>query len=242
MTEKLIGKIAAITGAASGIGLAATEALLAEGATVVMVDNDEQALAELTEKLGEKAISQITDLVDTNSCDSMIPEILEKVSHIDILYCNAGTYIGGDLDSTDAATIDSMLNLNVNAVMKNVHAVIPHMKGRKTGDIWVTCSVAGHSAISWEPVYSGSKWAITCFVQVMRRQLREHGIRVGQLSPGPVVSALLADWPEENLRKAKENGSLIEPTEVSDALIFALTRNRNVTIRDMIVLPTNFDI
>ena len=77
MTEKLIGKIAAITGAASGIGLAATEALLAEGATVVMVDRDEQALAELTEKLGEKAIVQITDQVDTNSCDSMIPEILE---------------------------------------------------------------------------------------------------------------------------------------------------------------------
>jgi len=73
MNEKLIGKIAAITGAASGIGLAATESLLAEGATVVMVDNDEQALAELTEKLGEKAISQITDLVDTNSCDSMMP-------------------------------------------------------------------------------------------------------------------------------------------------------------------------
>ena len=242
MNEKLIGKIAAITGAASGIGLAATEALLAEGATVVMVDNDEQALAELTEKLGEKAISQITDLVDTNSCDSMMPEILKKVSHIDILYCNAGTYIGGDLDSTDAATIDSMLNLNVNAVMKNVHAVIPHMKGRKTGDIWVTCSVAGHSAISWEPVYSGSKWAINCFVQVMRRQLREHGIRVGQVSPGPVISALLADWPEENLRKAKENGSLMEPSEVSEALIFALTRNRNVTVRDIIVQPTNFDM
>ena len=62
------------------------------------------------------------------------------------------------------------------------------------------------------------------------------------MTPGPVVSTLLADWPEENLRKAKENGSLIEPTEVADALIFALTRNRNVTIRDMIVLPTNFDI
>ena len=76
----------------------------------------------------------------------------------------------------------------------------------------------------------------------MRRQLREHGIRVGQVSPGPVISALLADWPEENLRKAKENGSLMEPSEVSEALIFALTRNRNVTVRDIIVQPTNFDM
>ncbi|WP_424927335.1 SDR family oxidoreductase [Amaricoccus tamworthensis] len=242
MGEKLNGKIAAVTGAASGIGLATTEALLAEGATVVMVDRDEAALSDLTAKLGDRAIAQVTDLLDADSCNAMVPEILEKVDHIDILYCNAGTYIGGDLDETDPATIDRMLNLNVNAVMKNVHAIIPHMKERKTGDIWVTCSVAGHSAIAWEPVYSGSKWAITCFVQTMRRQLREYGIRVGQVSPGPVISALLADWPEENLRKAKESGSLIEPTEVADAVVFALTRGRNVTIRDMIVLPTNFDI
>ena len=242
MADSLNGKIAAITGAASGIGLATTEALLAEGATVVLVDRDEAALAGITARLGARAIAQVTDLLDPASCEAMVPEILQKVGHIDILHCNAGTYIGGDLDETDPDTIDRMLNLNVNAVMKNVHAVIPHMKSRGTGDIWVTCSVAGHSAIPWEPVYSGSKWAITCFVQTMRRQLRAHGIRVGQVSPGPVISALLADWPEENLRKAKESGSLIEPSEVADALVFALSRGRNVTIRDMVVLPTNFDI
>ncbi len=242
MAARLTGKIAAITGAASGIGLATTRALLAEGATVVMVDRDTAALDKLVAELGPKAIAQVTDLLDTASCDAMIPEILEKVPHIDILYLNAGTYIGGDLDETNPATIDRMLNLNVNAVMKNTLAVIPHMKERGIGDIWVTCSVAGHSAIAWEPVYSGSKWAITCFVQTMRRQLRTHGIRVGQVSPGPVISALLADWPEENLRKAKESGSLIDPEEVADAIVFALTRKRTVTIRDQVILPTNFDI
>lgn len=242
MGMDLTGKIAAITGAASGIGLATTEALLEAGATVVMVDRDAAALAALRDRLGDRAIPQVTDLLDAESCAAMVPEILEKVDHIDILHCNAGTYIGGDLVETDAATIDRMLNLNVNAVMKNVHAVIPHMTARGTGDIIVTCSVAGHFPVPWEPVYSGSKWAITCFVQTMRRQLNKQGIRVGQVSPGPVISALLADWPEENLRKAKENGSLIEPAEVADAIMFMLTRPRNVTIRDMIVLPTNFDI
>jgi len=242
MAESLNGKIAVVTGAASGIGLAATEALLAEGATVVMVDRDENALKACIDRLGDRAIAQVANLLDADCCKAMVPSILEKVDHIDILYCNAGTYIGGDLDQTDPDTIDRMLNLNVNAVMKNVHAVIPHMKQRGTGDIWVTCSVAGHAAIPWEPVYSGSKWAITCFVQTMRRQLREHGIRVGQVSPGPVVSALLADWPADRLQKAKDSGSIIEPTEVSDALIYALTRGRNVTIRDMIILPTAFDI
>ena len=242
MGTDLNGKIAAITGGASGIGLATAEALLDAGATVVLVDRDAAALEKLRERLGPRMIAQVTDLLDPESCAAMVPEILEKVDHIDILHCNAGTYIGGDLVETDAATIDRMLNLNVNAVMKNVHAVIPHMSARGTGDIIVTCSVAGHFPVPWEPVYSGSKWAITCFVQTMRRQLNKQGIRVGQVSPGPVISALLADWPEENLRKAKENGSLIEPSEVADAIIFMLTRPRNVTIRDMIVLPTNFDI
>ena len=242
MTGKLNGKIAAITGAASGIGLATAEALIAEGARVVFVDRDRAALDRLTAQHGDRAVAQVTDLLDAASCDAMVPEILQKVGHIDILHCNAGTYIGGDLTETNAATIDRMLNLNINAVMKNVHAVIPHMAERGTGDIVVTCSVAGHSAIPWEPVYSGSKWAITCFVQTMRRQLNKKGIRVSQVSPGPVISALLADWPEENLKKAKESGSLIEPSEVAESIVFMLTRPRNVTIRDMIVLPTNFDI
>ncbi|MEE2949774.1 MAG: SDR family oxidoreductase [Pseudomonadota bacterium] len=242
MAEKLDGKIAAITGAASGIGLATTEALIDAGARVVMVDRDEMALAEITARLGDKAIAQVTDLLDPDSCAQMVPEILQKVEHLDILHCNAGTYIGGDLTETDTATIDRMLNLNVNVVMKNVRDVVPHMIERGTGDIVVTASVAGHMPIQWEPVYSSSKWAVTCFVQTMRRQLNKHGIRVGQVSPGPVISALLSDWEPERLQRAKDSGSLIEPSEVSDAILFMLTRSRNVTIRDMIVLPTNFDI
>ncbi|KAF1048472.1 MAG: Ribitol 2-dehydrogenase [Herbaspirillum frisingense] len=241
MPQSLDGKIAVITGAASGIGLATTERLLADGVTVVMVDWNAQALHDLASKFGGRAIPQVTNLLDADSCAAMIPEVLKKVEHIDILYCNAGTYIGGELTDTTAEAIDKMLNLNVNAVMKNVHAVAPHMMQRKTGDIIVTCSIAGHFPTYWEPVYAGSKWAITCFVQTMRRQMIPYGVRVGQVSPGPVISALLADWPEENLRKAKESGSLIDPGEVADAVEYMLTRTRNVTIRDMLVLPTNFD-
>ncbi|MEJ5082275.1 SDR family oxidoreductase [Ochrobactrum sp. MYb379] len=241
MAESLQGKIAVITGAASGIGLATTKTLLAAGATVVLVDRNEAALSALVAELGEKAIAQVIDLLNAESCAAMVPEILQKVDHIDILYCNAGTYIGGDLTETTAEAIDQMLNLNVNAVIKNVHAVAPHMIERKTGDIIVTCSIAGHYPTYWEPVYASSKWAVTCFVQTMRRQMIPHGVRVAQVSPGPVVSALLADWPEENLRKAKESGSLIDPSEVADAVEYMLTRKRTVTIRDMLVLPTNFD-
>ncbi|PDT03231.1 glucose dehydrogenase [Rhizobium chutanense] len=241
MTE-LNGKIAAVTGAASGIGLASTEAMLAAGATVVLVDRDEKALETICGRLGERAIPLVIDLLDPNACAGLLEGVLSKTGRLDILHANAGTYIGGDLMETDLDTIDRMLNLNVNVVIKNVRSVIPHMIERGTGDIVVTSSVAGHSAIPWEPVYSPSKWAMTCFVQTMRRQLLKSGIRVGSVSPGPVISALLADWPEENLRKAKEAGALIEPKEVADAIIFMLTRPRNVTIRDIVVLPSAFDI
>lgn len=237
----LDGKIAVVTGAASGIGLATARAMLAEGAKVVMVDQNAAALAALTEELGDRAVAQVTNLLDVEECKAMVPEILGKVGQIDILHANAGIYVGGDLVDATPEAIDRMLNLNVNVVMKNVHAVAPHMIGRKTGDIIVTCSVAGHYPTYWEPVYSGSKWAITSFVQGMRRQMVPHGVRVAQISPGPVVSALLADWPAENLRKARESGGLIEPEDVAEAIIFMLTRRRMVTIRDIIILPSNFD-
>jgi ribitol 2-dehydrogenase len=242
MAQKLDGKIAAITGAASGIGLASAEAMLAQGATVVCVDRDKAALDQLAAKYGAKAVPLVIDLLDREGCASLLGGVLDKAGQLDILHANAGTYIGGDLIESELDSIDLMLNLNVNTVMKNVRSVIPHMMERGTGDIIVTSSVAGHMAVPWEPVYSASKWAMTSFVQTMRRQLNKHGIRVGSVSPGPVVSALLADWPEENLRKAKESGSLMEPEEVADAVIYMLTRPRNITIRDMVVLPTNFNI
>ncbi len=241
MSQSLKGKVAVVTGAASGIGLAAVEMLLRNDCKVVMVDRNAAALADLVAKYGDHAVAQVTDLLDVDSCNAMVPEILAKVGQIDILYCNAGAHIGGDLWQSDPAAIDRMLNLNVNAVMKNVQAVLPHMMQRKSGDIVVTNSIAGHYPAYWEPVYSGSKWAITSFMQGIRRQMIPYGVKVAQVSPGPVVSALLADWPEENLRKAKEAGALMDPEEVADALEFMLTRKRQVTVRDVIVMPTAFE-
>ena len=93
MTNGLEGKIAVITGAASGIGLATSEVLMKAGATVVMVDRNEAALTDLVARSGGKAVAQVTDLLDAESCAAMIPGVLAKTGRIDILYCNAGTYI-----------------------------------------------------------------------------------------------------------------------------------------------------
>lgn len=216
--------------------------MLSAGARVVMVDRDEAALQTLCSKHGDSVMPLVINLLDAKDCATLLPRVLEKTGQIDVLHANAGSYVGGDLVDNDTAAIDRMLHLNVNVVMKNVHDVLPHMIQRRTGDIIVTSSLAAHFPTPWEPVYASSKWAINCFVQTVRRQVFKHGIRVGSISPGPVISALLADWPPEKLEEARDSGSLLEAREVAEVVMFMLTRPRGMTIRDVVMMPSNFDL
>ena len=242
MGKKLEGKVAVVTGGASGIGLASVEAMLVAGARVVVVDYNEDALKTIHDKYGDQVIPLVINLLDPESCASLVPQVLEKAGRLDILHANAGLYVGGDLVDADPDDIDRMMNLNVNVVMKNVRDVLPHMIDRGSGDIIVTSSLAAHYPTPWEPVYASSKWAIDCFVQTTRRQVFQHGIRMGAISPGPVITALIADWPAEKLQEAKDSGSLLEASEVAEVVMFMLTRPRGMTIRDVVMLPTNFDL
>jgi ribitol 2-dehydrogenase len=242
MTEQLAGKVAAVTGAASGIGLECARAMLAAGAKVALVDRAADRLDALCKELGGSAVPIVTDLLDNASVARMVPEILAKAGRLDIFHANAGAYIGGEVLGGDPDAWDRMLNLNVNAVFRTVHAVLPHMVERKTGDVVVTSSVAGMVPVVWEPIYTASKHAVQAFVHTLRRQVAKHGIRVGAVAPGPVVTALLADWPKAKMDEALAQGSLMEATEVADAVMFMLTRPRNVTIRDLVILPQSADI
>lgn len=242
MNKALTNKVAAVTGGASGIGLASVEMMLEAGATVVVIDHDHDAVMDLHKKLGDNLIPLVIDLLDPVACIEMTPKILQLAGQLDIFHANAGLYIGGDLIDADTSMIDKMLNLNVNVVMKNIHDVLPHMIKRGSGDIIVSSSLAAHFPTPWEPVYASSKWAIDCFVQTVRRQVFKHGIRIGAISPGPVITALLSDWPEEKLEEAKASNSLLEAKEVADVVLFMLTRPRGMTIRDVVMMPTNFDL
>ena len=242
MNEPLIGQVAAITGAASGIGLACARALVAAGARVVLVDHAEDRLHDACRAIGPGAHPLVIDLLDPASVATMIPGILAVAGQLDIFHANAGAYVGGDVHGGDPDAWDRMLNLNVNAVFRCIHAALPHMIGRATGDIVVTSSVAGLVPVAVEPVYTASKHAIQAFVHTLRRQVMRHGIRVGAVAPGPVVTALLADWPKAKMDDALAKGSLIEPREVAEAVLFMLTRPRNVTIRDLVILPQSLDL
>ena len=242
MAQDLTGKTAAITGAASGIGLACARAMLSAGAQVALVDRDEAALATVCANLGAGAHPIVTDLLDPASIARMLPDILDRTGRLDIFHANAGAYVGGDVLEGDPDHWDRVLTLNVNATFRAVHAVLPHLAKQGAADVILTSSVAGVIPVVWEPIYTASKHAVQAFTHSVRRQMSKHGVRVGAILPGPVVTALLDDWPQEKMEQALAEGSLMQPEEVADCVVFMLTRPRNVTIRDLVLLPNAVDL
>lgn len=242
MTNKMDGKTAAITGAASGIGLECARILIEEGAQVVLIDRAEDRLNALCDALGDNAKPLVIDLLDGPQVSGMLPKIEGLVGPLDIFHANAGAYVGGAAADGNPDEWDRMLNLNINAAFRSVQAVLPRMIERKSGDIIFTSSVAGVVPVVWEPIYTASKFAVQAFLHATRRQVSEYGIRMGAVLPGPVVTALLDDWPKEKMAEALANGSLMQPREVAEAVLFMLTRPRGVVIRDMVILPNSVDL
>lgn len=242
MSVSIKGKVAAITGAASGIGLECARVLIREGAKVVLIDRAEDRLAACCKELGANALPLSVDLLQPSEVSAMLPKIVRLAGGLDIFHANAGAYIGGEIVEGNPDEWDRMLNLNINAAFRSVHAVLPHMVAQKSGDIIFTSSIAGIVPVVWEPIYTASKFAVQAFVHTTRRQVAKHGVRVGAVAPGPVVTALLDDWPKAKMEEALASGSLMQPREVADAVLFMLTRPRNVTIRDLVILPNSVDL
>lgn len=242
MAESLQGKVAAITGAASGIGLECARHLVAAGARVVLIDRAEDRLKALCAEIGPNALPLVVDLLDGPQVSGMLPRILELAGGLDIFHANAGAYIGGPAAEGNPDAWDRMLNLNINSAFRCVNAVLPHMIEQKSGDILFTSSIAGVVPVIWEPIYTASKFAVQAFLHTTRRQVSQYGIRMGAVLPGPVVTALLDDWPKAKMEEALANGSLMQPKEVAEAVVFMLTRPRNVVIRDLVILPNSVDL
>jgi ribitol 2-dehydrogenase len=242
MNFDLSGKVAAVTGGASGIGYECARTFLRAGAEVVLVDHAADRLKQACDELGAGAYPLRIDLTDGASVATMMPQILEKAGRLDIFHANAGAYVGGEVIEGDPDRWDRMLNLNINAAFRSIHAVLPHMAERGSGDVVVTSSVAGLVPVVWEPVYTASKFAIQAFVHTLRRQVIKHGIRVGAVAPGPVITPLIDDWPAAKLEEARASKSLMEAKEVADAVLFMVTRPPGVVIRDLVILPHGVDL
>lgn len=170
MNTSLSGKVAAITGAASGIGLECARTLLGAGAKVVLIDREGEKLNKLVAELGENAFALQVDLMQADQVDNLLQGILQLTGRLDIFHANAGAYIGGPVAEGDPDVWDRVLHLNINAAFRCVRSVLPHLIAQKSGDIIFTSSIAGVVPVIWEPVYTASKFAVQAFVHTTRRR------------------------------------------------------------------------
>jgi ribitol 2-dehydrogenase len=218
----LNGKVAIVTGASSGIGRATTFAFAREGVKQVVTARSADKLETLAKELPGESLVVAADMTNPKDIAPLVQRTLEHFGRLDILLANAGIYVAGDVIGGDPDAWDRLLQTNVSGVFRLVHAALPHLIESGSGDIVVTSSISGHKAIYWEPVYSASKHAVQSFVHGLRRQLLQTGVRV-------------CDPAEVERRAAAGEG--LRSEDVAEAIVFMLTRPRNVTIRDLVMLP-----
>lgn len=242
MGEKLSGKVVLVTGGSSGIGRAMARALDEAGAKVALVGRSKARLDEVAAGLKNEALPLAADLTKPAELDQVVKETVARFGRIDILLPNAGLYIPGDVAEGDPDAWDELLQINVNSVFRLVRAVLPGMIAQGSGHVLITSSIAGHTAIHWEPIYSASKHAIQSFVHGLRRQVAKHNIRVGEIAPGVVLNELWGynDKAAIDAKVASREG--LRSEDVADAVLYMLTRPANVNIRDLVILPQNQDI
>jgi ribitol 2-dehydrogenase len=240
--QSLQGKTALVTGASSGIGKATARLLSAEGARIAVSARSTVKLDALAEELGPGTVVITADMTHPEEVDRMIGAAISGLGHLDILFANAGIYVTGDVASQNPDSWDELLTVNVSAVFRAVRAILPHMQARKSGDIIVTSSIAGHEALPMEPVYSASKHAINAFVYGLRRQLIPDNIRVGAIAPGTVLNELWGITEESEIARQVAARTGIRSEDVADAVLFMLTRPAHVTIRDIVIMPQALDL
>jgi ribitol 2-dehydrogenase len=233
----LNGKVAIVTGASSGIGRATTFAFAREGVKQVVTARSAGKLETLAKELPGESLVVAADMTNPKDIAPLVQRTLEHFGRLDILLANAGIYVAGDVIGGDPDAWDRLLQTNVSGVFRLVHAALPHLIESGSGDIVVTSSISGHKAIYWEPVYSASKHAVQSFVHGLRRQLLQTGVRVGAVAPGIVLNELWGVGDPAEVERRAAAGEGLRSEDVAEAIVFMLTRPRNVTIRDLVMLP-----
>ena len=241
-SDRLRDKVILLTGASSGIGLATARLLAQAGCRLVLSARSADKLHALAAELGNGAEAVPGDVTSSADAQKMVDSALNAFGRVDLLFANAGVYLPGNVSEGDPEQWAKLLDINVNGVLRGVHAVLPTMMAQRSGDILVTSSISGFVDIHWEPIYSASKHAIQGLVHTLRRQVAASGIRVMAVAPGKVANALWGVTDPDEVRRATAARACLCSEDVAEAVAFMLSRPVHVTVRDLVLLPQAQDL
>ena len=247
MADELAGKVAIVTGGASGIGQGIVELFVEEGARVVIGDVDEAAGQALAGKLGDAVRFRRTDVAEREQVQALVDHALTEFGDLDAMVNNAaisGVFTNRLLDD-DLADFDRVMRVDVAGVMYGTQCAARHMRAKGGGSIINLSSIAAHNAGFAIPTYRAAKSGVNNFTRSAAIDLGEYGIRVNAIAPGAVPTKMgtFADAsvpPERqaDYEKALDGAWLISqpikrrgtPRDIANAaLFFASDRSTYVT-------------
>jgi NADP-dependent 3-hydroxy acid dehydrogenase YdfG len=234
-------KIALITGASSGIGLATAKALAKSGFKLILCGRNTTNLLALQNEL--LALTPTTTLSFDVSNNLEVVKAIASLSDdwklIDVLVNNAGNAHGlSSIENGDIEDWDKMIDINVKGLLYVSKAVMPIMVERKGGHIVNISSVAGKHTYQNGAVYCASKQAVEAISQGMRLDLTQHHIKVTNIAPGAVetnFSLVRFKGDEERAKKVYEGFSPLQASDIADAILYAVNAPSNVTIADVVL-------
>jgi NAD(P)-dependent dehydrogenase (short-subunit alcohol dehydrogenase family) len=222
------GRVAAVTGAASGIGRAVTDRLRADGWAVVAADVDGGRLAELA---GDDRLATVEVDVATEAGNrALVATAVERFGRLDALVLNAGVASVGAIDRQPLEEFDRILAVNLRGVVLGVRAALPALRASGGGGVVVTASVSGLFGDPGLFAYNASKGGVVNFVRAAALDLGSEGIRVNAVCPGGIRGTAMTGPMErrapdlyEEMRSHVPLGRFGEPTEVAGVVAFLLS-------------------
>lgn len=225
MAMRFDGKVAIVTGGASGIGEATVRAFVREGANVVIADYSEygQQLASKLASGTERAIFVKTDVTDTKAVQALIAKTVETYGRLDIMFANAGIAADGPIDELDETAWQKTIDINLTGVYLCDKYAIDQMRSQGGGVIVNCGSIHSHVGKSGVTAYAATKGGVKLLTQTLAIDYGAQNIRVNAVCPGYIDTPLLKDIPDDKkqaLLALHPIGRLGRAEEVASVVLF----------------------